>query len=269
MLRSALAYAEQFRFAVFPCHWITPSGSCSCGKTDCASPGKHPLTKNGFKDATKDSVRIRAWWQRWPEANIGIATGAVSGIAVLDIDPRHGGDEALASLQANYGPLPETPIVLTGGGGTHFYFRYPGMLVSNSSSEVGPGIDVRGDGGYVIAPRSMHASGNCYLWEVSSRIDKLPIAALPAWLLGLMTKARAEPFRDFHANGKNAPVPNLTGLVAGSPEGDRDNQLFRLACHLRRLGYNRAQAQPVLLDAAARCKPPFPAAEALRKWRWQ
>src|SRR5579863_10148090 len=98
--RAALAYAERFRFAVFPC-WPRE---------------KTPLTEHGCKDATKDPAQIRAWWQRWPSGNVSIATGAASGVAVLDVDPRHGGDDTLEALQAELGKLPETPTVLTGGG---------------------------------------------------------------------------------------------------------------------------------------------------------
>jgi hypothetical protein len=175
-LRAALAYAERFGFAVFP----------------CKPRGKTPLTEHGFKDASKDPAQIRKWWGRWPDANIGIATGAISGVVVLDIDPRHGGDDTLEALQARNGRLPETPTVLTGGGGLHSYFRHPGGVVPNSIGKIGQGIDVRADGGYVIAPQSIHESGNRYLWEVSSRIDEIPLAELPAWILNLTTGAEAE-----------------------------------------------------------------------------
>lgn len=143
MLRAALAYAGM-GFAVFP----------------CASRGKAPLTVHGVKEAAKDPAVIRALWRAHPDANVAIATGAISGIVVLDIDPRHGGDDTLAALEAQYGKLPDTPTVLTGGGGIHFYFRHPGGVAPNSASRVGQGIDVRSDGGYVIAPRSVHESGN-------------------------------------------------------------------------------------------------------------
>lgn len=171
MFRAALKYAEELGFASFP----------------CKPRGKTPLTKHGCKDAICDPVQIKESWERWPDANLGIATGAVSGIVVLDVDPRHGGDDTLETLQIEHGKLPDTPTVLTGGGGFHFYFRHPGGVVSNSASQVGQGIDVRGEGGYVIAPPSIHESGNRYLWEVSSRIDEIPLAELPSWLLKLIT----------------------------------------------------------------------------------
>src|SRR5271156_3703645 len=101
MLRAALAYAAHFGFAVFPCR----------------PRGKTPLTDHGYKDASKDPAQIQKWWDRCPDANVAIATGAISRIVVLDIDPRHGGDDTLEALQTRYCRLPETPMVLTGGGG--------------------------------------------------------------------------------------------------------------------------------------------------------
>jgi hypothetical protein len=163
MLEAALAYAKR-GWPVFPCHSIV-NGKCTCGKPDCSSPGKHPRTKNGFKDATTDEATIREWWRKWPNANIGIATGSESGLFVLDIDPEHGGEQSLQQLKDKYGPLPETARVRTGSGGWHYYFRYPaGLRLPNSSSKLGPGIDTRGDGGYVIAPPSLHVSGRRYEW---------------------------------------------------------------------------------------------------------
>src|SRR5262245_28545135 len=96
MLDAALAYAHR-GWSVLPVHTVT-NGQCTCGNVTCASPGKHPRTAHGVKDATSDEATIRQWWSQWPKANIGIATGAISGLVVLDIDPRHGGDESLQQL---------------------------------------------------------------------------------------------------------------------------------------------------------------------------
>src|SRR6516165_6649431 len=97
--RAALLYASRFHLAVFPTHWRDRSGKCSCRHGDCASPAKHPLTPHGCLDASLDAGVIRGWWRSWPNANLAIATGARSGIAVLDVDPRHSGDEGLAALE--------------------------------------------------------------------------------------------------------------------------------------------------------------------------
>lgn len=166
VLDTALHYARDKGWAVLPLHcFYGPSRRCTCGEETCQNVAKHPRTKHGLKDASKDEKIIRAWWQRWPLSNLGIATGEVSGIFVLDIDPRHEGDKNLAELERQNGKLPRTGTVITGGGGQHFYFRYPsdGTLISNRANIV-PGIDVRGTGGFVVAPPSIHASGKAYEW---------------------------------------------------------------------------------------------------------
>jgi putative DNA primase/helicase len=165
LLSAALQYAAR-GWHVFPCWWIN-GGQCACPKGGaCASPGKHPLTRNGVKDATDDEGQIREWWGTWPWAHVAIATGARSGLIVIDLDCKPGKD-GLASLNAlaePHGGLLRTCMVRTGSGGLHLYFKHPGGHVANSAGEMGPGIDVRGEGGYVIAPPSGHVSGGRYEW---------------------------------------------------------------------------------------------------------
>jgi hypothetical protein len=155
MLKAALEYAEKGIpiFPVAPPHLGGPAA------------GKRPMTKNGFHDATADVVRIRQWWERHPDHNIGMPTGAVSGLWVLDVDVDKGGIASFLELIQTHGALPATATVRTGGGGWHFYFAYPGFPVKCSASVIAPGIDVRGDGGYVVAPPSLHVSGNRYHFE--------------------------------------------------------------------------------------------------------
>jgi Bifunctional DNA primase/polymerase, N-terminal len=169
LLRAALAYARR-GVPVFPCE----------------PGGKAPLTYNGFWDATTDSRRIGIWWGRWPEANIGVPTGERSGLLVLDVDPRDGGPESLAGLERTAGPLPETARARTGGGGMHVFFRYPaGEGVRNSTGRLGPGLDVRGEGGYVIVPPSRTLGA--YEW-----LDRAPLTG-PAWLLGCLREQPSRP----------------------------------------------------------------------------
>src|SRR5215510_16124566 len=123
-LAAALAYAAR-GWPVFPCHGMQ-DGQCTCsGKPNC-TPGKHPLTAHGFEDATTDPKQIDRWWTENPDANVAVATGACSGLIVVDEDPRHGGDLTLEDLEAQYGKLPDTVISLTGGGGKHYVFRHFG-----------------------------------------------------------------------------------------------------------------------------------------------
>jgi len=167
MVESALRYAE-LGWAVFPLHCVIFGGDgsvrCSCplGASCGKDTGKHPRTRHGFKDATTDPGVIRAWWARWPDANIGIATGKVSGIFIMDIDPRHGGPASLGEHAANPGT---ELIVCTGGGGTHFYYAYDPAHPVDSREGVLAGIDVKGDKGYVVAPPSNHQSGGHYRWK--------------------------------------------------------------------------------------------------------
>lgn len=147
---------------VFPAAWVA-NGACACrAGTACESPGKHPLVK-WSTEATRDQSKIAAWWARWPLANVAIATGARSGLVVIDCDRKPGVD-GLKSLAKILRVPPTTKVIHTGSGGVHFYYRHPGWGVPCSAGVLGPGIDVRGDGGYVIAPPSTHISGGHYVW---------------------------------------------------------------------------------------------------------
>ena len=190
LMESALAYAS-FGWAVFPTHSIRDS-KCTCGKPNCTSPGKHPLTRHGFKDATTDSGMIHQWWKRYPWANIAIATGEKSGrLLVIDIDckPDRGisGEETWRQVAED---VPPTVEVLTGGGGRHLYFTYPEEVILKSGTNVlGPGVDLRANGGYVLVPPSLHVSGRCYEWEASSDpFDGVTVALAPIWSLNGQVK---------------------------------------------------------------------------------
>src|SRR3954463_3133713 len=133
----ALAHARR-DIPVFPCHEVLPDGRCSCRKPACDRKGKHPRTENGLNDATKDPRQIEKWWADWPNANIGGRMGAESGLAALDVDPRHGGDASLAKLEAGNGALPETLVAFTGGGGLHYLFKRPAEGFPSGVGNVGP-----------------------------------------------------------------------------------------------------------------------------------
>lgn len=179
LLVAALDYARR-GWHVFPLHGIV-RGRCTCGRRDCSSPGKHPITRHGVKDATSDPRVINEWWRRWRQANIGIATGNASGLVVIDIDL----PLALASLDAVMRRVPSTLVSLSGGGGIHLLLGAPGdRLLHNHASRLPgigndlPGIDLRADGGYIVAPPSIHRSGRRYEWlDVNAAI-----APAPEWL---------------------------------------------------------------------------------------
>ncbi len=180
MLDLALEYAER-GWAVFPCHYpiFIPEQAtrCSCGRPDCKQVGKHPATPHGLKDATLDAEQIKAWWTKNPMWNIGIATGEVSNLVVIDVDTHEAdGMDTWAKLEAKYGEF-QTRIARTGGNGRHVLTTHPGARIGNRAAALS-GIDVRGDGGYIIAPGSVHASGNEYGWANDN-----PVAPMPKWML--------------------------------------------------------------------------------------
>ena len=198
----ALKYAK-LGLDVIPLHAIA-DGHCSCGSgVDCQRSGKHPRTSNGVKDATTGRRTIKAWWNRWPEANIGIATGRSSGIFVIDIDGDVG-KASLERLQAEQGRLPKTVTVRTGKG-RHYYFRCNGARVGNYVGKLGEGIDVRGDGGYVVAAGSIHVSGAEYRFVDQRGLDDIEVASAPEWLLGLVRKDSSNRTETEEAN--NDPIP--------------------------------------------------------------
>lgn len=241
----ALKYAAR-GWRVFPVYECRATGTqCSCGNRRCDSPGKHPRTEHGLTDATTDAAQIRAWWRQWPNANIGIATGA--GLVVVDIDPHHGGSESLDALREELGAWPDTVECLTGGSGRHIYFYDPsGAKVRNSVGTLAAGVDVRGEGGYVVAPPSIHASGRCYAWEASSDpLDGVAVAEIPAaWLARIVAPTRTP-----------APIIQPGAMI---PDGQRNTTLFALGCSMRAKGAGDGAIMAALLaHNAEACAPPL------------
>ena len=193
MLDIALGYAGR-GWGVFPL-WSVRDGVCTCRKRGrCNMAGKHPRTHNGLHGASTDKAVISRW--KWESANIGIATGAASGLVVIDIDPRHGGDETIESLKNELGELPPAPRVKTGDG-WHLYFRYPDQLI-DCRTDVAQGIDIKADGGYIVAPPSNHISGGRYQWEIDP--EKADLPSLPKSWLDWVANSRC--YREDRENGE-------------------------------------------------------------------
>jgi hypothetical protein len=147
------------------------------------SGDKRPLVRwEEFQYRRPRRGEVQGWFSGWPEAGIGIVTGGVSGLVVLDIDPRHGGEASLERLERQHGRLPATVECRSGGGGRHLYFAHPGGLLRNQVG-LAPGVDLRGDGGYVVAPPTLHASGVRYTWVGDRRGGMVDVAPLPDWVL--------------------------------------------------------------------------------------
>jgi hypothetical protein len=196
MLEEAIRQADRGH-PVLPIHGIS-KGQCACPKkSDCSSPGKHPATGRGFKDATTDHETIKQWFSSSPSLNLASATGEISGLIAIDIDPRNDGDEGLAGLERLHGRLSDTVEVATGGGGRHLLFKYPsGRHIPCSNSRVAKGVDIKGDDGYVVSPPSNHESGTRYEYRESHDFDSVELAELPEWLLDKVVSeppAQTEP----------------------------------------------------------------------------
>ena len=178
-------YVENLNWPVFPLHDVR-RGYCSCrdGKA-CERPGKHPRTRHGYKDATRDLELIELISEEVPYANIAVPTGSASGIVVVDIDGERG-EKSLQTLAERNFVLPETATVRTGNG-RHLYYRHVSGLRS-SASLLMPGIDVRGEGGQAVLPPSVHISGRVYTWDPSP-LDLKP-RILPLWVLNLLEDLR-------------------------------------------------------------------------------
>jgi hypothetical protein len=213
---SAIKYAAEDGFYILP---LKPRG-------------KLPLTENGLLDATIDAMTIETWWGKWPNANVGIRTGP---IVVVDEDQEH----ALTRLAAEHGEtIPPTRIATTSHGRRHYYFTQPeGFRVRNTAGKLAPGIDTRGDGGYVVAPPSIHPDGGAYTWETD-----WPIAAMPAWLVALLqptngTRTDLGPIRFAGATtpyGQRA-LEQEALAVANAVEGTRNHRLNIAAFSLGQL----------------------------------
>lgn len=231
MIRTALQLAER-GLHVFP----------------CKPRDKLPATEHGCKNATTDPDRIRQWWRLEPEYNIGIATGTASGIFVVDVDGLDAEFE-LRRLEAEHGDLPASVEVTTPRPGRHVYFKMPATPLRNSAGKIAPGIDTRADGGYVIAPPSIHPCGKRYAWSVDTAST---VASAPDWLLAKIAE---------RAHG-SAPTPpsEWRGLMAdGVSEGQRDNAATRLCGYFLRHHVDALLVLEMLhLWNAARCRPPLP-----------
>lgn len=235
LLDAALRNAER-GWPVLPLHTVA-DGRCSCGNVECESPSKHPRTAHGVKDAVTHEAQIRNWWERWPNANIGIATGAKSGLVVVDVD----GPKGEAALQRLGLEFPPTLEVLTGRG-RHLWFAEPKGAPTRTLAS---GLDVRGDGAYVVVPPSLHSTGRHYEY---SGLD--PISPIPTQLLALL-----------QPSGVASPAQN-DELGTMIHEGGRNTTLTSLAGTMRRRGMSGSAIRAALLEENdERCDPPLTESE--------
>lgn len=234
----ALKYAR-FGWPVFPCR----------------PGGKQPLTQHGLLEATTDCTLLTRIFTNWPTANIGVRTGAPSHLVVLDVDGDDG-FESLRKLERKHEALPVTASVKTPRGGQHFYFLHPGGEIRNSAGQLGAGLDVRADGGYVVAPPSVGANGNAYEPD-----ERAPLKALPRWLHNMIA--------DTPVQGA-LTARNRWGAFVGNGlrEGERNSGLTRIVGHLLAKDVDVDMALELVMTVnEARCRPPLPPGDVERIWQ--
>ncbi len=214
-------------------------------------PGdKRPLIEwERFQHELASPATIAEWFRRWPDANVGVVSGEISNLVVLDIDPSHGGD---ASVGRPGAPVRAAARNREGGGrGRHLYFAHPIGLVRNRAG-LAQGVDVRGDGGYIVTPPSVHPSGRRYAWVPGRSPGEMMPAALPRWIFASAGLPRAGRGRE-----------EWRRLVReGVPEGQRNSTIASLAGHLLWHGVDDEVALELLLAwNRLRCGPPLDDAE--------
>ena len=220
--------------------------------------GKTPVSKHGLHDATQDEAVIRAWWERWPDANVGLAMHK-SGLLAIDVDshkPEEDGHGTLAALEARHGPLPDTLEAKTPGGttgGRHLIFKHPGTPVTSDRGVLGLGLDVR-DKAYLVAPPSLHARGRRYAWRVERDPNSIEPAEMPGWLLEKLTAKEEKQGRP-PTQDSNAPINRILRLL---PDAQRRGRTWVSRCpahddHTPSLSIDEAEDGRVLIKCFAGC----------------
>ena len=236
-LNAALLYATKYGWAVFP----------------VKAESKRPLTPHGCKDAKKDPGAIRSWWRKWPDASVGVATGSISNLIVIDEDVDDDkGIDGIMSMSAweteNGCVLPESARAITGRGGAHIYYHYDGKDIQNRAGII-EGVDVRGECGYVVAPPSIHPNGVSYAWEDDP--SETPIANVD------------EVVRKFLSVGSGAhDTSERFQLPQVIESGKRNKTMHSFACSLQSQGLSDAAIRAAVKEEnALRCVPPLDDAE--------
>jgi hypothetical protein len=224
-MSECLALARRYASAglpVFPLLPIRPDGLCQCGKADCA--GKHPASKGWTRSIGSLSAVEAQWRPELGERGIGLACGPRARVWVLDIDPRHHGHVSIRELEETYGRLPRTLTSCTGGGGWHLFFKWPEEGGIGAEKAIAPGVDVRGEGAFVVLPPSHHVSGRRYAW-----LHELPLVEAPDWLLQLVRAKRR----------RRAPT-GVAEQMALVPDGRRHDAMVAFCGTLRAMGLREA-----------------------------
>lgn len=218
---------------------------------------KRPIIGNGSRGASVDIKQVVAWWIKYNSANIGIATGDISGIFVVDVDMKNGKDgwDSLVKQFGNELIVNDNDCVArTPTGGFHFVYKIPEGMEIHNAQDLLSGIDIRGEGGYIMAaPSSVMVDDEWkeYQWSKNGSEPQLP----PEWVLKLLkmnVEKRGEPL-------------DVNGILGGSSLGNRDDDIFKISCMLKGKEISIDVAKAFVEVVAERCNPPFDVMEARNK----
>lgn len=214
---------------------------------------KAPRTPHGCLDASRSEATLIEFWRKHPAAGVGVATGKPSGIVVIDVDPHNGGEDGFADLAGRLGAPGRTVRVSTPNGGFHLWYRAPGTAVSCSAGKLAPGVDIRGEGGYVVAPPTSRPDGTGWRWTGTAPLAELQ----PEWVEALTVPAAPERARPSSGEGSWVAM-----LAAGVPSGQRNQAMCSLIGHLLNRDVDVHLAAHVLhLVNKSACRPPLDAIE--------
>ncbi|KAA3504382.1 ATPase [Rhizobium rhizogenes] len=252
----ALSYNDK-AWPVFPCRSYAEENVDQATGEIIALGEKTPLTPNGFKGATLNRPLIERMWTKYPDAAVGLPTGEKTGFFALDIDNKPGGANGfdwLSEMEAEHGPLPDTARVTSPNGGLHIYFKY--VVGTRNRGALGAGVDIRSEGGYVLAAGSTMANGRSYKWETDTR----EVADAPAWLLDLLLPKSAPAHTQYSLSAAtnnayvDAAVDRELADLAGAPMGTRNNALndaaFSIGTIVGAGALSEGEARALLQDVA-------------------
>lgn len=261
-------YAKSLDWKLIPIWWANADGSCGCGQQHLDNPknrGKHPitsLTPRGLIDATSNVAEVDEWFRRYPDANIAVNCRA-SGLVVIDVDPRNGGEKSWAEIVSST-PVPSTLRASTGGGGFHLFYRDKDLAGQRPRGKLAPGVDIKWDG-YVLLSPSNHLSGGKYSWDTNG--------IAPAHL-GEFAASLRQTQAGSLGGSDDGSVVDLESLFEGVSEGSRHDTFKSFVARLRSRRYSYVEARLLIEGAWARVEQndlaPFPLDEALRllDWAW-
>lgn len=243
-LEDALTYLDM-GWCVYPAHGVDLlTGACTCGRLDCPCPGKHPVGQwIDFQRRFPTTQEVKTWFSTL-QCNVGMVTGSISGIVVVDVDGREG-----ISTVRELGLKP-TLVSRTGSGGYHYFYSSKGSSTYPTRTRALPGIDIRGEGGYVVLPPSLHRSGNYYRWERTANLSPFDPTPFERHL-----------DRNLLNHNGNTSTVWVEDLIGGVSEGSRNISAAKLAGRYYRLGLTPSEVWTLMMAWNDRNDPPLPVNE--------